>query len=250
MSHTLPHLLTADDDGVLQRSGSVDWLRYFLTNAQQLLPIPWEAADHLSDDERQAIARSIQTFQLGESSEGTHLMKVARVYAERIHDPNWVPVVKLFIGEEQRHARDLARFMKQQGLPLAKHQWSDGWFRRLRRLSNLEMALMMLFTAELIATLYYRALGAATRSPILQQLCQQILHDETQHVHFQIDLLRQIRRSHPRWRIALTDSLYSAFFRLTVVAVWFDHRSVLQASRYTLAKFYADAVKTLQVSDF
>jgi hypothetical protein len=159
-----------------------------------------------------------------------------------------VETVKLFIGEEQRHARDLARFMTAQQIPLAQKQWTDTWFRKLRRLANLEMALMMLFTAELIAALYYSALGRATRSPILSALCTQIVSDETQHVRFQTESLQRIRLTQPKWRLWVTDGLYWIFFRVTAIAVWLDHSPVLKTDGYSLLSFYQAACNALDLN--
>jgi hypothetical protein len=227
---------------------SADWLAYFRRNQVNRLAIPWDCSDQITDAERQAIAHSIQNFQLGESSEGVHLMKLAREYAEQTGDRHWVEVVKLFIGEEQRHARELGRFMQQQQIPLARHHWSDTVFRKLRRLANLEVAFRVLLAAELIATLYYPALGKATRSPILQQLCAQISLDERQHVRFQSEQLSKIRQRRPRWLTRLIEPLYACFFRATVLVVWFDHHPVLKRSEYSFWSFYRAACAAFKES--
>src|SRR5205814_12322 len=82
-----------------------EWLAYFRRNRDQLLPIPWEASGELDAIERRAIARSVQAFQLGEQSEGHHLMRYARRHADETGDPDYVETTRLFIAEEQRHAR-------------------------------------------------------------------------------------------------------------------------------------------------
>lgn len=223
-----------------------DWLAYFHANRLNLLSIPWDSQSQLTDAERLAIAHSIRNFQLGESSEGCHLMKLARAYAARVNEPVWVEVVKLFIGEEQRHARDLGRFMQQQDIPLAKQHWSDSLFRRLRHLANLEVALGVLLAAEAIATVYYPALGQATQSPVLQRICQQISQDEVQHVQFQSETLGTIRQAYSAWQLLIVDLLYWGFFRSTVVAVWFDHASVLKTSGYSFWTFSRAACQAME----
>ncbi len=177
-------------------------------------------------------------------------MRLARNYAEQSGDCHWVKVIKLFIGEEQRHAQDLGQFMRQHQLPLAQKHWSDTWFRRLRRLANLEIALMVLLTAEVVATLYYPALGIATRSPLLHDLCQQIHQDETQHVQFQTETLQRIWRSHPQWRQWFTRILYRCFFQVTLIAVWVSHRPVLQAAGYSFTTFFQQACIALNTNLF
>jgi hypothetical protein len=221
-------------------STSLEWINYFGYNRENLLPIPWDSSYQLTDIERATISHSISCFQLGESSEGNHLMQAARIYGDRTQDKLFVDAVKLFIGEEQRHARTLGQFMKQQAIPLAKHHWTDTIFRKLRRLLNLEISLAVLLTAELIATVYYKALGDATKSPTLNQLCQQILHDEKQHVYFQTLILHQICHNRPDWLLKCIQLLQKLLFGCTLMIVWLDHGKVFLKSGYTFKIFSDD----------
>jgi hypothetical protein len=69
---------TLTQASLIVSNGSLHWLKHFRTNRDRLLSIPWDSAYSLSKAEIRLISHSIQTFQLGESSEGTHLMKVSR----------------------------------------------------------------------------------------------------------------------------------------------------------------------------
>ncbi len=211
------------------------WQQYFLANQELLVPLPWNCDYRLTDPERHIVSRSLATFQLGESSEGAHLMRVARAYSEQVGDPMFVDTVKLFIGEEQRHAGDLRRFMAQEDIPLVRHHWSDAGFRRLRRFSSLDVALSVLLVAELIATVYYKALRQATRSPLLQQLCDQILSDEHQHVHFQVECLQILQRQQPSWMTYLRDRSFEILFHGTLHLVWWDHQAVFRSAGMTFS---------------
>src|SRR5688500_3468024 len=142
---------------------SQEWRRYYEENARSLLKIPWELGHELSYAEQRAIIRSVQDFQAGESSEGMHLFQYAKDYAERAGDHVYIEASRLFIAEEQRHARDLGRFMQINGLPLVKTTFTDGVFRRLRQVfGGLEISIGVLVTAEIIAKVYYAALQSAT----------------------------------------------------------------------------------------
>lgn len=220
---------------------SSEWLEYFQFNRQHLLPIHWESSELINDIEKTNISSSIRSFQLGESSEGTNLLKAARAYAAVSGDTFYVEALKLFIAEEQRHAADLGRFMKLQGIALAKRHWTDSIFRKLRKLANLELAIVVLLTAEIIALVYYDALGKATRSLVLTQLCQQILHDENQHVCFQSQQLGKLRQHLPNWQVACRELLQRSFFGATLLLVWFDHKKVFRAGGYTLSSFFNSA---------
>src|SRR5688572_4415129 len=154
---------------------SLEWKKYYEENACSLLEIPWYVGPELSEEEKLAITSSVQDFQIGESSEGKHLIQYAREYAEKTGDLEYVNAIRVFIAEEQRHARELGNFLKINGIPLVKKTFTDGVFRKLRKLlGNLEISISVLITAEIIAEVYYAALRDATNSLVLKALCKQI----------------------------------------------------------------------------
>src|SRR4029434_3514277 len=144
-------------------------------------------------------ARSTTTFQLGESSDGAHLIAAARAFGRTRALPAITEVTELFIQEEQGHAALLAAFMKANDIPLMRSQWSDRGFRSLRHLARFELAVSVLVVAELIALTYYRALAAATQSTVLRQICATIVADELSHVAYESTLLLRLRWR--RWRL-------------------------------------------------
>lgn len=207
---------------------SSDWRRYFEENARSLLEVPWHIGPELTDDERKAIARSLGEFQVGESSEGRHLFHYSKAYAARACDPDYVEAMRLFIAEEQRHARDLGRFLTLNGIPLVRTTFTDRVFRRLRNLfGGLEVSIAVLVTAEIVAEVYYAALREATASQILRRLCDQILSDEAKHVEFQAGQLRRLRAGRGRLAALVTTGLQRFLFLGTVPVVWAFHRRVL-----------------------
>ncbi|HXQ36544.1 MAG TPA: ferritin-like domain-containing protein [Anaerolineales bacterium] len=218
---------------------SLEWKKYYEENAQSLLEIPWQIGHELTEDEEKAIASSIQDFQAGESSEGRHLFQYAKNYASETGDYEYVEAIRLFIAEEQRHARDLARFLQINGIPLVKTTFTDGVFRRLRQLlGNLEISIAVLITAEIIAKVYYLALRNATNSQVLQTLCKQILQDEVRHVEFQAERLGILRASRNWLLLTMTKGLQRFLFCGTCLVVWVFHRKVFVKSEYSFVEFW------------
>jgi hypothetical protein len=217
------------------------WRLYFEANAQNLLRIPWERGAELTEEERADVAKSIQEFQAGESSEGKHLFRYACEYAAETGDEDYVAAVRLFIAEEQRHGRDLGRFLTLHDVPLVATTFTDRVFRRLRNLwGGLEVSISVLILAELIAKVYYAALRRATRSEILQRLCEQILRDEVKHVEFQAQQLAVLRARHGavlRWLIRRAH----AFLYLgTCLVVCLFHRRVFRRGGVRLGRYWSD----------
>jgi hypothetical protein len=233
------------------------WREYFRHNALSLLTIPWRDGVAFTDAERDAVAASIQEFQLGESSEGKHFQGLARQYAERTGDHDYVYALRLFIAEENRHARDLGRVLDLAGIPRTAHTWPDAVFRWLRHRAGLELSIAVLVTAEIIAKVYYAALREATGSSVLRRLCDQILADEERHVRFQCERLAILRARRSRVTVWLKGAVQRGFFGGTCWVVWWKHRRALRAGGYGLWTFMrrgwaemADAVRLMNPRNY
>jgi hypothetical protein len=213
------------------------WLNHFEHHAKHPRCVPDGLSDLLQADERQLIASSIATFQLGEQSEGCSLLRAAQRFAQERHIPAVVRIVKLFIREETRHAALLRAFMDEQHIALKKTDWTDRAFRRLRRLAGLELYLNVLISAELIGIVYYRALESATGCRRLVALCRLLVSDELAHVGFEAQLLLALRACRPAPVQALMRLAHRAFFTGTASVVWLTHRSVLRNGGYGARSF-------------
>jgi rubrerythrin len=216
---------------------SLEWCAYYAANAVAA-NVPWTSTVRLTDDERRAIAASVQQFQLGESSEGRHLHAAARAYAARTGDQAYVSAIEAFIREEQRHARDLGRFLMAEGIPLTKQSWPDIVFRWLRRGADLEVMVSVLLTAEIIAQVYYAALHDATRSPVLRALCDRILADEAAHVRFQAERLRMVRAGRGSVAVMLAVASQRTLFGATALIVWTGHRAALERGGFSFRRYW------------
>ena len=234
VNHRLTHL---PNPIVRGPKSSLDWCDYFETNAKRLLPIPWEAGVDLTAAERNAVAHSLQVFQLGETGEGGHIMATAGKYAVQSGDIHYPAALRMFIEEEHRHAALLGQALDLAEIPCLSKQWSDGIFRRLRHFGGLELAICVLLTAELIAKIYYAALHAATGSTVLRRICEQILRDEAMHVKFQSERLWILRRGRAGWAHRTAVALQGLLFFATCVVFWISHRRVLIAGGFTLRRF-------------
>jgi hypothetical protein len=237
--------LAADSmlDALEDVESSLRWIAYFRTNEHQLIDLPWDAGVALSAEERSALIPSIQDFQLGESSEGVNPKRLAEEYARRSGDVHYPEAMRIFLGEEHRHARLLGRYLDLAGAPRLEYSWDDAIFRRLRRLIGMEFMLMTLLMAETIAKIYYRALYHASACKLLRRICAQILRDEKPHVEFHVERLAIMRRGRTRWFSFVVAGVHRAMFAATCLAVWIRHKPTLRRGGYPFRAFWALAWK-------
>ena len=217
---------------------SAAWVEHFKRSLRRPDIVSGATPVELSAAVVDAIAASVQEFQLGESSEGRHLITAAYRYAAVSGDYAYVCALRLFIAEENRHAQELGRFLDLAGIPRVSTSWPDTVFRMLRRRAGLELSIVVLVTAEIIAKVYYAALRDATGAPVLRRLCEQILRDERHHVHFQSQRVALLRAHRSRLSIRVRVALHRFLLAGTCVVVWRQHGRAMRAGGFGFRRFW------------
>ncbi|KAF2778786.1 ferritin-like domain-containing protein [Streptomyces sp. OM5714] len=175
-----------------------------------------------------AVWAGVQRFQVGEDGDGANL--VAK--AEEAGDADYARAVRLFVAEEQNHARLLALLLAAGGRPTLSGHWSDTVFVRLRRLLGLRTELLVLMIAEVVALRYYRALRDGTDDALTSEVAGRILADERRHVPFHCARLHDSLAELP------------AAVRRPVMALW---RLLLLAATLVVAADHGAGLRRLGV---
>lgn len=218
---------------------SAEWVAYFRANRDNLLNVPWETGAGVTPEELAEIVGSLRAWQLGETSDGSRLLRTAEKHAAKIGDPGFVDAIRLFIAEEQRHGEELGKFLDAAGVPRAKHNLGDALFRVFRHfLMTMEVWATIVVIVETHAMLYYAAIRRATGSAVLRRVCQQILHDEVPHLRFQCERLALIHRKRGRVGRWLTAGAHRVLLVGITVAIWFDHKRALRAGGFNFRRFW------------
>ncbi|MEP6947747.1 MAG: ferritin-like domain-containing protein [Ginsengibacter sp.] len=208
---------------------SQQWLEHFSANIK-IRRINWNLAPSLDENERINILSSLQAWQLGETSDGSHLLKASKKYANRIGDGYYVKAVELFIGEEQKHGRNLGTYLDLIGEKRMKRNWADTLFRRIRYFnSSMELWTLAVITVESTAQVFYQSLKDATNCKLLKQICTDILIDEAFHIDFQFERFYLIYNCKRKVFKFLCYCLYKLFFFSTITVVWFAYRRCFKA---------------------
>ncbi|MQA86914.1 MAG: ferritin-like domain-containing protein [Streptosporangiales bacterium] len=217
--------------------GSAGWRRRFEAEARSRYRAgepAWKRGARLDA----AVVRSVRRFQVGETGDGANLIRKA----DRAGDDDYRAAVRLFVAEEQNHARMLGLLLHAAGYSTIAGHWSDAIFVRLRRAAGLRVELLVLLIAEVIALRYYRALRDGTDDPLTTQVADRILADEQRHVPFHCHRLRHCLAELP-WpaRTALI-GLWRVFLAGTTLVVAVDHGRALRALGVTRTRVVADVI--------
>ena len=241
-------MTVAEELRSIESANSLRWCEHFRGYPARQRAIPWDDVRLLSERQRRVLLRSLQDFQLGESSEGRNGMARAAAYGNRVGDPHYAEAIRLFFAEENRHAAYLARYLRLSGVEPIGRSWTDFVFRRVRRLAGLETLLTVLLSAELIGEVYYRAVRNATECPALQGVCTQLLADETMHVRFHVERFRMLRKGRSRLQRTAGDLAWRLFFALTRLAVWVKHRKALRLGGRSFRRYWSEAGRGLRLA--
>lgn len=183
-----------------------------------------------------AVWASIQRFQVGEDGDGGNLV----TKADEAGDPDYTRAVRLFVAEEQNHARLLARLLTAGGRPTLPGHWSDTVFVRLRRLMGLRMELLVLMVAEVVALRYYRALRDGTTDPLTREVAARILADEERHVPFHCERLHTSLTALPRPLRRPLMTLWRLLLLTAALVVATDHGRALHHLGVPRHRFVSD----------
>jgi hypothetical protein len=185
-------------------------------------------------------------FQLGENAGGSRLLRSAAAMARRRRDgEGYVNALRLFIAEEQRHSRVLARFLGLHGAACLSRHWVHRAFRWIRGLAGLELCMRVLATAEVIAIPYYTALRDATSSPLLRAICERILQEEDEHLRFQAFTFHYLERRRSGPMRSLVRAAHRWFLAGTAALVWKEHRPVFRAGGCSFASLRRQSMAVL-----
>jgi hypothetical protein len=218
---------------------SYDWVEYFYQNAPEPI-LPWGDGIRLSGAEKRAVIASIQQFQLGEGASGARMLKRAQRFCQETGDLGLIAALKLFLREEQRHSKTLARFLQIENAPCLRKHWVHSVFRWLRGMASLELCLKVLVTAEVLARPYYAALRDATGSPLLRSICQRIFEEEGAHLRFQAFALSRFQNRHRRLTQALIKMSHVVLLAFTAALVWAEHQTVFRSAGRTFRQFWEE----------
>ena len=111
------------------------WHHHFKQNLK-IQRVDWSLEPQITEEEKQAILYSLKAWQLGETSDGSHLMAAAVKYSRKEKDFHYPLAVGWFIKEEQKHGENLGKYIDKLGEKRLRKDWGDSIFRKVRYLNT------------------------------------------------------------------------------------------------------------------
>lgn len=191
-------------------SGTQGWVAYFESNSSRETRLPFDTPNdhHLQPLLREALVRTLQRFNLGESGEGEYLKR----FAASTGDSTYCKAIDLFVAEEQTHSRWFEMLLERMEAPTLETHWSDSIFTSLRRSGGLHFELLTFLTAEIVAQKFFSQLARNCPESTCSAVFSQVVRDESAHIAFHIGTLQHAfakrgplyrRRLYIQWTLML-----------------------------------------------
>ena len=216
---------------------SEKWIAHFAANARERR-INWNLKPTITETEKVQVIHSMQAWQLGETSDGSHLLCAATKYAHHIGEPEYIDAIRLFIKEEQKHGENLGCYLDAVGEQRVKKDWGDTLFRKIRYFNtSMELWTLTVITVESAAQVYYQALQEATQCHLLKEICHDILIDEAYHISFQTERMKMMYDAKCKAWKWLMNNFYFFFYFSTALVIWMAHKKVFIAGGNTFSSY-------------
>ncbi len=215
----------------------MQWMHHFRASVDRPRTIDFTQGVRLPDRLREPVLSSIQTFQRGLTSPGLRLRTKVRKSCSR----EYAECVDLYVAEKAIHADLLMRVLWEAEDEPAKRAWSDFLFRRLRRRFDYTKELMVLLTVEMASVPFFRILANQVGCPLITDVIEDILEDQSYHLGFHIDHLREVMQSKGGLEKLAIQQAWGAMFVSTLAVVMADNREVFEELDYPKLSYWTDA---------
>lgn len=212
------------------------WLADFEFHEGQHAKVTTSGMWTLAPVVERGLRTSLPQFQLGEMGTGAHLLSAA----EKVGDEDYVEALRLFVREEQEHARLLALVCQHLEIDMLQKHWTDGVFQVTRKVAGLRAEVLMLLVAEIVAVRYYKILSEGVGDHVLSRIFARIQADEVRHLEFHAATLPQHIDHWPTPLRHVARAIWvTALVGTSAVVAW-DHRKVLRACGSGPARFFRE----------
>jgi hypothetical protein len=219
---------------------SAQWLSYFQSNKESRINISFAKHNSIPASTRAPLIWTLQRFQIGETGEGNHLRK----YARMTNDPDYEQCIDLFIKEEQYHALVLAQMIQSMDGVLLTWHWSDLAFIGLRRMLGLKTELLILLIAEIIGKCFYNACANNLKNSRFSDAFSLIVLDEIGHLEFHCEFLRDEMKPLPPIAKKICYFAWCVLFFSACLVFIVDNMRALEAINVSPRNFLNDCSST------
>lgn len=217
--------------------GTMQWLSHFRDSATRERSFDFAQGVTLEPAVREPVMAALSFFQRALSTPGMDL----RTKVRNGGSPEYVECVDLYVAEKNAHADLLARVLWAAGEQPGRRNVPDFVFRRVRRRLPWQPEIMVLLTAELVMVPVLRVIANHTRDPLVTEVVESILYDQSFHIGFHLDHLRDELRGFGSLSNVGLQAAWSAMFTSALTVLLRECHGLFDAIGYSRLTCWTDA---------
>jgi hypothetical protein len=166
--------------------------------------------------------------------------------ASRTVSEDHLHALRLFIIEEQEHARLIALVCSALEIPMLDDHWTERVFRSARLFRGFRLELLVMLIAEIITARVYELIAAGVGDPTLSRLFSKLHADELRHLEFHAATVPAHLRRLPVPVLAAARTAWLAAAAVATIAVAVEHRSLVRACGTSPLRFVRDTIRIIR----
>lgn len=217
--------------------GTMQWLSHFRDSSERERSYDFGQGVDLDPSMREAVMQALGFFQRALSTPGMDLRSKVR----RSCSPEYIECIDLYVKEKSIHADLLAQLLWAAGEEPGRRNVPDFLFRRLRRRLDWQPELLVLLTGELVMVPVMRVISNHVRDPLVKAVVDEILYDQSFHIGFHLDHLREeVRKQGSLGNVAM-QAAWSGLFTSTLGVLLRECHPLFDALEYSRLTCWTDA---------
>ncbi|MCB1179209.1 MAG: hypothetical protein KDK36_16630 [Leptospiraceae bacterium] len=217
-----------------------DWKNHFLSKSKREFPNHYEEKA-IPDIYKKELIHTLSILLQGETGEGRIIKQMKNSKLHRGDD--YLEALDLFVKEEGRHARLLNTCLIALGERERMPHLSSKFFTWVRGIIGPIFKLLVLFSAEVMAVLFYGALSEKLYGTPTGRILKEIFEDENDHLEFHLDFFRTMEKG-----IFIKNFYYFLIYIGTILSflvIIYDQKRTLKLLKISYEKLWKD-LKNLQ----
>lgn len=230
---------------IADRSPDALWRSDFEVHADQHAAATTSGMWVLAPVVERALRKSLPVFQLGEIGTGSHLHDAA----QGVVSDDLLQALRLFVVEEQEHARIQALVCTALDIDMLDDHWTERVFRSARRLRGYRLEMLLVLIAEFITAQVYETIAEGVGDPALSRLFARMHADELRHLEFHASTFPTHLGTLRKAILAPTRVAWLIVAHVAAVVVAIEHRALLRACGSSVRRFVIDTTKLIRANE-
>lgn len=217
--------------------GTMQWRAHFRESVERPRTYDFDQGISLDPSIKAPLIGALRFFQRSLNSAGLDLRTKVRQNCSE----EYIECIDLYVREKAIHAEQLAQLIWAADGEPGRRNVPDFLYRRLRRRLDWQPELVALLTGELVMLPVMRVIANQVKDPLVSQVVNDIVYDQSFHIGFHLDHLREEVRKLSSIKNVAMQATWASFFASSLTILLAECHPFFDAVSYPRLTCWTDA---------